>query len=174
MDENNCDNLFNCSCSGACDFQVKAWKTFATLFPLHAKTLGSGIPENILIDTHLKYKYPSNSSDYFMRAEGMLGKQFICNYYSANSLVAKSKSLPISIRKELKRVSPVVIFCPVPVAAHSLSDANNSFTHVSLSIIPEDPRPSPYYYLVYNPCNQDVIQGTLLINALLECCHCMW
>lgn len=154
--------LLDCRCSGACDFQVKAWKTFATLFPLHAKTLGSGLAENILIDTHLKYKYPSNSSDYFMRAAGVLGKQFICNYYSVNSLVAKSKSLPISVRNELKRVSPVVIFCPVPIAAHSLSDANKSFTHLSLSLNPDDPRPSPYDYLVYNPRNLDAIQGLLL------------
>ena len=154
-----------CFCyQGACDFQIKAWKKLSSLFPVHAKLLGSGLEENVLINSH-KYhnKNSSSSSDYFMRAEGVLGKQFICKFYYNSSFIVSFKSLPISIKREIRRVSPLVIFCPVPATAYTPSDGRSSFTHVSLSLYPENFIPTPYDYLVYNPQNESAVQGTSFI-----------
>eukprot|EP01035_Chromulina_nebulosa_P024674 gene24674-32136_t len=153
---------------GACDFHIKAWKKLSSLFPVHAKLLGSGLEENVLINTH-KYhnkNSSSSSSDYFMRAEGILGKQFICKFYYNSSFIASFKSLPISIKREIRRVSPLVIFCPVPATAYTPSDERSRFTHVSLSLYPENSSPTPYDYLVYNPQNESTVQEAKIAEPL--------
>ena len=139
---------------GACDFNLNSWRKLAFLFPQLSEVLGGGIVENVLIRTANKKTAQNKTTfgDYFTREDGFLGKQFYCNYYFEDNLISTTKSWPISVKRDIRRVSPVVIFCPTSVL---------NFTSMSLSFISEELQPEPYNYFVYNKTSP-FKQGQLL------------
>jgi hypothetical protein len=141
---------------GACDFNVKAWQALSNLFPDHADVLGSGLMENVLINTDIsntgrrrKKSKPIQFSDYFMREEGILGKSYNCNFYKEGVLMHSVASYPVRIKRDIRRVSPIVIICPFVLSKEAFN-SQTAFDRVSLSLQTHDTMYANYTFNVYN------------------------
>lgn len=126
-----------------------SWQRLASLFPSHGAVLGGGLVENILVNTNRRSKKNlpiSDSSiffDFFMRKEGILRQQFVCSFFMNDNFLSSTVSFPVNIKRDIRRVSPVVIFCP------TLNDSKVPFSHLSLSL-PANTLFQSYDYQVYN------------------------